>query len=206
MSTASKSRPPRATAERVTPRLRADAQKNQEAVVEAARAVFARSGVDAPMREIAGEAGVGLATIYRHFPTRADLIAAVFRREVDDCAEAAQSLAQGRSPIEALTAWLMRYTQFLASKQGLGAALHSGDPMYAPLPGYFRARFEPVLKGLLAAAAQAGEARTDVAAYDLLRAIGNLAAARGEDGAKHTERMVGLIVDGLRYRAAAGRG
>lgn len=186
--------------EATVPRLRADARKNEEAVLEAAKVVFARSGVDAPIREIATQAGVGLGTLYRRFPTRAALVAAVFRREVDACADAAKPLAAAKRPAEALTAWLLIYTQFLATKQGLAAALHSGDPAFAALPDYFRSRFEPALIELLSAAANADEIRADVAPYDLLRAIGNLAVASGEDGQAHTHRMVMLLVDGLRYR------
>lgn len=184
------------------PRMRADARRNEEAVLEAAKIVFARSGVDAPIREIATQAGVGLGTLYRRFPTRADLVASVFRREVDACADAAEPLTAERGPVEALAAWLMRYTRFLATKQGLAAALHSGDQAFATLPAYFRSRFEPALSMLLDAAADAGEVRAHVAAYDLLRAIGNLAVASGDDGAAHTERMVMLLLDGLRYGAA----
>ncbi|KQY15703.1 TetR family transcriptional regulator [Rhizobium sp. Root73] len=180
------------------PRMRADARKNEEAVLEAAKIVFARSGVDAPIREIAAQAGVGLGTLYRRFPTRADLVAAVFRREVDACADAATTLASERSPGDALGAWLMLYTHFLATKQGLAAALHSGDAAFASLPDYFRGRFEPALSMLLDSAAQAGEVRTDVAPYDLLRGIGNLAVASGEDGAAHIERMLMLLLDGLK--------
>lgn len=170
-------------------------------MLEAAKIVFGRSGVDAPSREIAGQAGVGLGTLYRRFPTRADLVAAVFRREVDACAEAAGTLAREESPFDALAEWLMRYARFLATKQGLAAALHSGDPAFASLPDYFRSRFEPALAALLAGAAQAGDTRSDVEAYDLLRAIGNLSVASGDDGRAHTERMVRLLVAGLRYGA-----
>lgn len=187
------------------PRLRADARRNEGALLEAAKVVFARSGVDAPIREIATQAGVGLGTLYRRFPTRADLVAAVFRREVDACADAAQTLAAGQGPAEALAEWLMLYTRFLATKQGLAAALHSGDPAFAALPDYFRSRFEPALSKLLHAAADAGEVRADVAPYDLLRAIGNLAVATGEDGAAHVERIVMLLLDGLHYGAAIGK-
>lgn len=94
----------------------------------------------------------------------------------------------------------MRYTRFLAAKQGLAAKLHSGDPAFATLPDYFRSRFEPALSMLLNAAAGAGEVRSDVAPYDLLRAIGNLAVTSGDDGAAHTERL--LLLDGLRHGAA----
>ena len=161
--------------------VRADAQRNEDAVLEAARDVFASAGVDAPVREIAAKAGVGVGTLYRRFPTRAELVAAVFRREVDACAAAAETLAQENGPAEALVLWLKRYTRFIATKRGLAAALHSGDPAFAGLPGYFRAQFEPVLKALLDKATAAGEVRGDIAPYDLLRAIGNLSVTSGED-------------------------
>lgn len=183
------------------PRMRSDARRNEELVLDAAKVVFARSGVDAPIREIAKQAGVGLGTLYRRFPTRADLVAAVFRREVDACAGAAVQLAAEYEPAEALAAWLMRYTRFLGTKQGLAAALHSDDPAFSALPDYFRRRFEPALSALLNAAADSGEMRADTAPHDLLRAIGNLAVASGDDGAAHTERMVRLLLDGLRYGA-----
>ena len=191
--------------EQVAPRMRADARRNEEAVLEAAKIVFARSGVDAPIREIATQAGLGLGTLYRRFPSRADLVAAVFRSEVDACADAAVSLHTEQKGAEALAAWLMRYTRFLTTKQGLAAALHSGDPAFAALPDYFRSRFEPALAMLLDAAVHSGEVRADVAPYDLLRAIGNLAVATGEDGNAHTERIVMLLMDGLRYGAQLAR-
>lgn len=184
------------------PRIRADAKRNEEALLEAAKLVFARSGVDAPVREIASAAGLGLGTLYRRFPTRADLVAAVFRREVDVCAGEAVTLSERFGPLEALTAWLLRYTRFLVTKQGLAAALHSGDAAFAGLPDYFRSRFEPALSGLMAVAIEAGAIRSDIMAYDLLRAIGNLAVARGDDGPAHTESMVRLLVDGLRFGAS----
>lgn len=190
-----------ASGQQLAPRMRADARRNEGAVLEAAKIVFGRSGVDAPIREIATQAGVGLGTLYRRFPTRAELVAAVFRREIDACADAAAALAKNRNALEALVDWLLRYTSFLATKQGLASSLHSGDSAFATLPEYFRSRFEPTLAALLAAAAEAGEARADIAPYDLLRAIGNLSVTSGEDGAKHTERMVMLLVDGLRYGA-----
>ncbi|WP_113946138.1 TetR/AcrR family transcriptional regulator [Pseudochrobactrum asaccharolyticum] len=184
-------------------RRRADAQRSEDALLEAAKSVFATTGVDAPVREIATKAGVGIATLYRRFPKRSDLIAAVFRREVDACAIAADALAESQEPVPALMEWLLHYTRFLATKQGLAAALHSGDPAFASLPNYFRSRFEPALTMLLAAAADAGEIRNDVGAYDLLRAIGNLSVTSGEDGAAHTKRMVMLLLDGLRYKTDA---
>ena len=181
--------------------IRADAQRNEDAVLEAAKMVFAASGVDAPVREIAAKAGLGLGTLYRRFPNRADLIAAVFRREVDACTAEAAALASAHPPGEALSQWLIRYTAFIATKKGLASALHSGDPAFETLPGYFRASFEPALTLLLQAAETAGEVRPGVAPYDLLRAIGNLSVASGDDGADHTRRMVDLLLDGLRFGA-----
>lgn len=181
--------------------VRADAKRNLDALLEAAKAVFGTSGVDAPVREIAARAGVGVATVYRHFPRRSDLIAAVFRREVDACAAAAPALAREHEPLEALARWLRRYTSFIATKRGLAAALHSGDPAFDALPAYFRQHLEPALQLLLAAAVTAGQIRDDVEAYELLRAVGNLSVATGEDGALHSRRMVDLLIDGLRFGA-----
>jgi AcrR family transcriptional regulator len=181
--------------------MRADARRNEDAVLEAAKVVFARLGVDAPVRDIALQAGVGVGTLYRRFPKRADLVAAVFRREVDACASAAGELAAERTPIDALREWLVRYTRFIGTKRGLASALHSGDPAFETLPSYFRSRFEPALEMLLDAAREAGEIGVCGTAYDLLRAMGNLSVATGDDGQAHIERMVGLLVDGLRYRA-----
>ncbi|MEM9630936.1 MAG: helix-turn-helix domain-containing protein [Pseudomonadota bacterium] len=180
--------------------MRADAVRNEDAVIEAAKAVFTSSGVDAPVREIAARAGVGVGTLYRRFPSRSDLVAAVFRHEVDACAAEGKLLAAKYPPDEALEHWLLRYTEFLTTKKGLAAALHSGDPAFDALPDYFRANFEPVLASLLEAAAMAGEVRKGIEPYDLLRAIGNLSSASGEDGPAHVKRMLSLLIDGLRYQ------
>src|SRR5689334_19181565 len=91
-------------------RVRADAQRNVDQLLEAAKAVFAESGVDAPVREIALRAGVGVGTLYRHFPQRSDLITAVFRNEVDATVAEVPALVAGHPPLEALIAWLMRFT------------------------------------------------------------------------------------------------
>ncbi|WP_097462126.1 TetR/AcrR family transcriptional regulator [Mangrovitalea sediminis] len=182
----------------VSANVRADAQRNADAVLSAAKEVFAEKGVDAPVRDIAAKAGVGIGTLYRRFPKRSDLIKAVFKQEVDACAATAADFSAQYSSMEALTRWLHRYTDFIAAKRGLSSALRSGDPAYDELPDYFRARFEPVLGELLRQASEVQEIRADIEAYDLLRAIGNLAAATGDGSADHTRRMVGLLVDGLR--------
>jgi AcrR family transcriptional regulator len=182
-------------------RVRADAQRSLDALLHAAKGVFATSGVDAPVREIAEKAGVGLGTLYRHFPQRSDLIAAVFRREIDACADAAAILSAEREPFEALAKWMQRYAAFIAAKRGLAKALHSGDPAFDNLPGYFDQRLRPALRTLLKAAAAAGEVRADVDADDLLGAVASLCMSAHNAGPGRAERMVALLVDGLRYGA-----
>jgi AcrR family transcriptional regulator len=184
-------------------RLRADAQRNIDALLAAAKTVFVASGVDAPVREIAEKAGVGIGTIYRHFPQRSDLIVGVFRREVDACADTAAVLATQHEPGEALARWIQRYVDFISAKRGLAAALHSGDPAYNALPAYFQQRLLPAFQSLLEAAAAAGKVRGGVEAYDLLRAVASLCSAGHDVGADHARCMVDLLIDGLRYGAAA---
>lgn len=178
--------------------VRADAQRNIDALLGAALAVFATSGVEAPVRKIADEAGVGVGTLYRHFPQRSDLVVAVFRQQVDACADAAKVLAAEHAPAEALALWVQRYAEFIATKRGLATALHSGDPAFAPLPAYFNKRLRPALEALLGTAAAAGEVRTDIAPDDLLWAISSLCMSDQGRQSDYTRRMVALLVDGLR--------
>ena len=184
--------------DRADRRVRADAQRNLDALLQAAKAVFATSGVDAPVREIAEQAGLGVGTVYRHFPQRSDLIAAVFRREIDACAAEAPILAAEYPPFEALARWMQRYAAFIATKRGLATALHSGNPAFDPLPAYFQQRLQPAFRGLLDSAAAAGEVRADVDPEDLLGAVASLCMSAHNDGPGRAERMVALLVDGLR--------
>jgi AcrR family transcriptional regulator len=179
---------------------RADAQRNFAALVRAAKTVFARTGVDAPAKEIADAAGVGVGTLYRHFPHRSDLVIAVFKQEVDACADAAGPLAADHPPFEALQRWLYRFTDFVATKHGLAQALHSGDPAFDELPAYFRARFGPALAGLLDTARTAGEIETDVSADELLYAVARLCQPIGDGTPDQSRRLVGLLIGGLRTR------
>ncbi|GAB3259938.1 TetR/AcrR family transcriptional regulator [Kineococcus gypseus] len=180
-------------------KVRADAQRNLDALLGAARDVFAADGVDAPVREIAARAGVGVGTLYRHFPQRSDLVTAVFRHEVDACAQEAPVLAAAHPPLEALRLWLRRFTAFLAAKRGLAAALHSGDPAFEPLPAYFSARFEPALGALLDAAVEAGQVDARLSPVELLTTLSRLSTPDRE----YTERVVDLLLDGMRPRPAA---
>ena len=160
------------------PRKRADARRNEQALLDAAAAVFVTSGVDAPVRDIAARAGVGMGTIYRHFPTRADLIVAVYRHQVEACAEAGPALlASGGTPHAALARWIDLFVDFLVTKHGLAAALQSDSAGFEALHAYFLDRLVPVCAQLLDAAVGAGEIRPDVDAFELLYGVGNLCAA-----------------------------
>ena len=182
---------------------RADAQRNLSALLAAAKQEFAAHGVDVNVRAIASRAGVGTATLYRHYPLRSDLISAVFRREIDDCASAAPLLAASHDPDDALQLWLQRYTQFVATKHGLAAALHSGDPAYSALPMYFQEHLGPALQMLLRNAELSGAVRVGVDPLDLLGAVANLCIPPpGSRDNSRAYQMVSLLIDGLRYGAA----
>ena len=177
---------------------RADARRNEKTLLDAAAAIFVTSGVEAPVRDIAAKAGVGMGTIYRHFPTRADLIIAVYRHQVDACAEAGPALlASSSTPHAALTQWIGLFVDFLITKHGLAAALQSDNARFETLHAYFLDRLVPVCAQLLDAAAAAGEIRPDVDAYGLLRGVGNLCAGVDGDSRYDARRMVELLIAGL---------
>lgn len=177
---------------------RADARRNERALLDAAAAVFVASGVDAPVREIATEAGVGMGTMYRHFPRRADLIVAVYRHQVEACAEAGPTLlASSTTAYAALAEWIDLFVDFLITKHGLAAALQSDDARFEALHTYFLDRLLPVCARLLAAAAEAGQVRPDVDAYELMRAVGNLCAGVGHDSQYDAHQMVEVLIAGL---------
>ncbi|MFC9430266.1 TetR/AcrR family transcriptional regulator [Streptomyces sp. NPDC056987] len=178
---------------------RADARRNAETLLDAAAAVFVASGVEAPVRDVAAKAGVGTATIYRHFPTRADLIIAVYRRQVEALAEAGPSLLESSAtPHAALGQWIGLFVDFLVTKHGLAAVLQSDDPCFDPLHSYFLDRLEPVCAQLLDAAAASGEIRSGLDAYELMRGVGGLCAGAGNNPRYDARRLVELLVAGLR--------
>jgi AcrR family transcriptional regulator len=189
-------------------RRRADARRNEQALLDAAATVFVRSGVEAPVREIAAAAGVGMGTIYRHFPTRADLIIAVYRHQVEACAAAGpQLLATSSTPRAALAQWVNMFVDFLVTKHGLAAALRSDNARFETLHAYFLDRLVPVCAQILSAAAAAGEIRADVGAHGLMRAIGSLCvgAAADADPRYDARSMVGLLIAGLDTPSSAAR-
>jgi AcrR family transcriptional regulator len=170
-------------------------------LLDAAAAAFVSSGVDAPVRDIAARAGVGVGTIYRHFPTRADLIIAVYRHQVEECAEAGPALmASGASPHAALAQWIHLFVDFLVTKHGLAEALQSDDAGFRTLHTYFLDRLVPVCASLLDAGADVGETRSDIGALELMRGIGNLCIGSVDNSTYDARRMVELVIDGLRVR------
>ena len=189
-----------------SPRKRADARRNEQALLDAAAAVFVSSGVEAPVRDIAAKAGVGMGTIYRHFPTRADLIIAVYRHQVEACAQAGPALlASSSTPLAALTQWIDLFVDFLITKHGLAAALQSDNASFETLHAYFLDRLVPVCAQLLGAAATADEIRPDIDAYELMRGIGNLCAGVDSDSRYDARRVVGLLIAGLRQPRLPGQ-
>ncbi|HEV7979291.1 TetR/AcrR family transcriptional regulator [Amycolatopsis sp.] len=177
---------------------RADARRNEETLLDAAAAIFVMSGVEAPVRDIAAKAGVGVGTIYRHFPTRADLIIAVYRHQVEACAEAGPVLlATSATPHAALGQWINLFVDFLVTKHGLAAVLQSDNAGFDTLHTYFLDRLVPVCTQLLDAAAASGEIRSDLKAFELMRGVGNLCIG-AEDPRYDARRLVELLIAGLR--------
>jgi AcrR family transcriptional regulator len=185
-----------------TPRpKRADARRNEKTLLDAAAAVFVTSGVEAPIRDIAAKAGVGTATIYRHFPTRADLIIAVYRHQVEACAEAGPALlATCETPHAALAQWIDLFVDFLVTKLGLAAVLQSEDSCYDPLHSYFVERLQPVGTRLFDAAVASGEIQAGQDPFEFMRGVASICAGAGAGGEPRYDvrRLVGLLIAGLR--------
>jgi AcrR family transcriptional regulator len=180
-------------------RKRADAQRNRETLLDAAAELFVTSGVQAPVRDIAAKAGVGTGTIYRHFPTRADLIVAVYRHQVEACVAAGPELLEScPSAFEALEQWIERFADFLVTKHGLATVFRPDNEEFGALHGYFLERLLPMCSMLLDAAGAAGEVRPGVTGYELMRGVGNLCAGSESDPDYDARRLVSLLMAGLR--------
>ena len=175
---------------------RADARRNHEQLLKTASTLFREKGVMVPMKDIAREAGIGVGTLYRHFPHRADLIAAVFRNEVDECAMAAERLCQEFSSCEALERWIALYVQLIVTKRGLASVLHSGESAYADLPAYFETRLVSSLEKLLPHVT--GNIRDNTLVTDILRGIALLCAPAAKGDLLQTQRLVKLFLKGIR--------
>jgi len=178
--------------------------RNQEALLAAAADVFVSSGVDAPVRDIAARAGVGTGTIYRHFPTRADLVVAVYRHQVEACADAGpRLLADSASAEAAFRTWVSFFVDFLVTKHGLADALRGDSAGSDALHTYFVDRLVPVCGSLLEAALGRRAESTSLDPYSVLKGIGNLCIGAGADSRYDLESLIhayvtGVLADGTR--------
>ena len=182
--------------------LRADAQRNRDRLVEVAATAFAEQGVDASLEEIARQAGVGIGTLYRHFPTREHLVEVVYRREVEALCAAADDLASHHSADMALEQWMQRFVDYIATKRGLAASLrilfNTNSAVFSDMSG----RVSLALRQLVEAAVAEGSIRGDVDASDVLHALGGIYSAPDtKDWRDRSRRLVKLLMDGLRFGA-----
>ncbi|MCK1362338.1 TetR/AcrR family transcriptional regulator [Bradyrhizobium sp. 199] len=183
---------------------RADAVRNRERVLEAAKAVFNAGGPEASLEAVAKRAGVGIGTLYRHFPTREDLFEAVYRREVEQLSELAEHLRSAKDPVDALRRWLRSAVEFVATKKGMSAALALTYQSSSELAAFSMDRLTKAIGSLLGRAAEAGQMRGDMSPEDLLRALIGMCYMHDQPGWQSSVlRMLDVFVDGLRVQPAA---
>jgi len=183
-------------------RLRPDARRNRDKLIAAATEAFATAGVGTSLEDIARRAGVGIGTLYRHFPSRDALVAAAYRQEVGGLAAAAPALLAEHPPDVALRLWMDRFVGYAATKRGMGEALQAAMASDSELHAEGYAALTGALDALVEAAVAAGAIRADARGDDVLRALGALWMIRdGDDREAVTARTLDLIVDGLRFGA-----
>jgi AcrR family transcriptional regulator len=183
---------------------RADAVRNRERVLEAAKAVFSAGGAEASLEAVARRAGVGIGTLYRHFPTREALYEAVYRREVEQLCELAEQLKNEARPVDGLRRWLSSNVEFVATKKGMAAALALAAHGSPELHSYTFDRLTEAVGALLDRAVAAGEIRADVSPEDLLRALVGMCYLHDQPGWQSTVlRLMNVFVDGLRVQPKA---
>jgi len=178
---------------------RADAVRNRERVLEAAKIVFNAGGPEASLEAVAKRAGVGIGTLYRHFPTREHLVEVVYRRELESLAAAARELAASHAPDAALEEWMRRFVGYIAAKRGMATSLkilmNSNASLFAEGSGLLRGAVD----GLLKAAAEQGLVRSDIDTTDLLHALSSIySLPASPDWRDRSNRLIGLLMDGLR--------
>jgi AcrR family transcriptional regulator len=181
---------------------RADAQRNRERVLEAAKAVFTAGGAEASLEAVARAAGVGIGTLYRHFPTRDALFEAVYRREVQQLTDLAEQLAALPDPVEALRRWMHANVEFVATKRGMLEALAVAAQSKSAMTALSIEHLTRAIGALLARAVAAGDIRGDIAPEDLLRTLVGLCMVQTLPGWQaNVLRLVDVFVDGLRLAA-----
>ena len=183
--------------------LRADAVRNRELLIAAAAAAFSAKGAEVPLEDIARDAGVGIGTLYRHFPTRESLVEAVYRHEVDLLCARADELLATLPPDQALEEWMQLFVRHVATKRGMLSVL---KPMLSSNPTFFaetKGRATAAATKLLEAGVAAGTVRADVDGADLLRAVGGICMSTDQERSDASDRLVGLLFDGLRHGATA---
>ncbi len=178
---------------------RADAVRNRERVLESAKVVFSRGGPEASLEAVARYAGVGIGTLYRHFPTREALYEAVYRREVDQLVELARQLETQATPVEALRRWMQAGVEFMATKKGMATALALAASSSSDLLAYSLDRLTKALGELLQRAVAAGELCADIDPEDLLRALVGMCYAQDRPGWQaKVLHLVDIFIEGLR--------
>ena len=178
---------------------RTDALRNRKRILEVAKTAFTRQGANASLEEIAKQAGVGTGTLYRHFPTRDELIEGVYRNEVEKLAAAAARFAETMSPLEALRAWMLLLVEYIAAKHVIAPALNAiaGGP--SRLHEGSRTMIHAAIDGLVKRAKRTGDLRRNLDAYDLLRAlIGVSHVGSGADWEQSARRLVDILIAGSR--------
>jgi AcrR family transcriptional regulator len=177
--------------------MRADARRNYERLVAAARSVLAERGTDASMDEIAKAADVGVGTLYRHFPRRIDLVEAVYRDDVDGLVVLAEQVSTDREPWDALVAWLDGFVRYAQAKRTFLTELHEAFEKSPDLALSSREKIGGAAGTVLTRAQQAGVARSDIDQADLMQLVGGMCMARNASLAQN-ERLLALILDGIR--------
>jgi AcrR family transcriptional regulator len=178
---------------------RADAARNRERILEVAKGEFTRVGANASLEEIAKKAGVGPGTLYRHFPTREELLVAVYRSEMEKLAAAQRTLTDSKSPLEALRAWLLLFVDAVETKHIIAPVLNAlvGDPKKVFETSY--AQIHEALRALVKRAVKSGDIRKDLDPIDLLRAIVGVAnVSAGPDWQSSARRLVDILIMGAR--------
>jgi AcrR family transcriptional regulator len=193
-----------ATAASAARPLRADAMRNRARILAAASDVFAESGVDGSLEEIARRGGVGVGTLYRHFPNRAALVEMVYRDGVDELCATATDLLQRMAPVEALEEWVLGFVAYVGRKRGTAAALRAAvGEESATIFADAHDQLEGAARLLLTAAQADGAVRTDVQPMDMLRAVSGVCMSSAEaTNPDQTRRLLRLVLDGLRYGAS----